>query len=201
MTTTAVALNGDQAIRGSTAADSLFLRDLQRRFSNQLGFLPGAALEEMRQSGRQFVGTENGEPAGYLTGWRRLKCQTAVAPIIQAAVAMDARRRRLGLALVEAFCQDAWVDGRLVVQCWCAADLEAVDFWDAAGFVQIGEREPGNARRRRLLLLRRPLPGCPDDVLRAPPRRAGHTASLVPPDRPTQWLLPFEAGPGLPDAR
>lgn len=201
MTTTAVTHVLNRAIRVATDADSLFLRSLQRKYSNQLGFLPGKALDEMRQCGRQFVGLENGEPAGYVTGWRRLKCQTAVAPIIQAAVAMDARRRRLGLALVEDFCCDAWVDGRQAVQCWCAADLEAVDFWAAAGFVQIAEREPLNARRRRLLLFRRPLPGCTDDVLRTPPRRAGHTASLVRPDRPTQWLLNFDGGCDVQDVR
>lgn len=199
MTTTAVTLASDQGIRTSTGADSLFVRDLQRRFSNQLGFLPGAALDEMRAGGRQFVGTENGEPAGYLTGWRRLKCQPLVAPIIQAAVCLDARRRKLGLALVDAYSQDAWVDGRLAVQCWCAADLEACDFWAAAGFVLVGEREPENARKRRLLLYRRPLPGCPEKLLREPPRRAGHTAALIRPDRPTQFMLPFDGGPGLPD--
>lgn len=188
-------------LRTAVAADRTFVASLQRRFSNQLGFLPTAAIDALIEERRVTLGIENGEPAGYLIARRRLRCQTFTAPIVQAAVCMDLRRRKLGMAMVEALCQDAWVDGRSVVQCWCREDLEACDFWNACGFVAVADRHPGNARNKRMILYRRPLPGCSDVTLRTVPANAGYRAKRIEPQRPSQWLLDFGDAltAGLPD--
>lgn len=189
-------------LRTAVARDRLFVADLQRKYANQLGFLPHAALDELVDGGRVLLALENGEPAGYLASRTHLRCQPSTAPIVQAAVCYDARRRALGTRLVEAVCQDAWVAGSTVVQCWCAENLDACDFWSACGFTAVADRDPKNARGRRLLLFRRALPGTPESVLTAVPRNAGWKAATIRPDRPSQLMLPFDGGldrVGLPD--
>lgn len=199
--TTAVALALGTTIRTATAADSLFVRDLQKKYSNQLGFLPFAAVDECIDGGCVRLATENNDPCGYVLARRRLRCAPHVCPIVQAAVCLDARRRRHGLALVEAVCQDAWVDGRTIVQCWCRDDLDAVDFWDAAGFDLIAERDPRSARGRPLLLFRKALPGCEPASLDVLPRRSGWTASFTHGGPSPQMMLPFDGGSDAPKRR
>jgi len=178
-------------LRTAVASDLTFVTSLQRKFSNQLGFLPTTAVDELIGKSRVLLGLENGEPAGYLIARPRLRCQPATAPIVQAAVCMDLRRRSLGMRMVEAVCQDAWVDGRSVVQCWCREDLEACDFWAACGFQPIADRHPNNARNKRMILYRRPLPGCDDATLTAVPRNAGWKGATIPTERPSQLMLPW----------
>lgn len=183
-------------IRVATPADRAYVASLQKRYANQLGFLPLAAIDILIEQRRVMVGRENGDPAGYVVARPRLRCMTAVAPIVQTAVSYDLRRRRLGTALVEAVCADAWVDGRLAVQCWCREDLEACEFWHAAGFMAVADRWPGNARRKRMILYRRPLPGCDDATLTTVPRNAGWKGATIRPDRPPQLMLPFAVDGG-----
>jgi hypothetical protein len=199
--TTAVASARDTSIRTASAADTLFLRKLQRTYSNQLGFLPDAAVAECVDGGCVRMALENGDPCGYVLARRRLRCAPHVVPIVQAAVCLDARRRHHGLALVDAVCQDAWVDGRLIVQCWCRADLDAVSFWAAAGFELIAERDPRSARGKPLLLYRRALPGCPSNLLDVVPRRSGWRASLTHGGPAPQYLLWGDGGPTLSDLK
>jgi hypothetical protein len=199
--TTAVRQPTTTTIRTATTADSLFVRSLQKRFSNQLGFLPNAAVDECIDGGCVRLATENDDPCGYVLSRRRLKCAPHVAPIVQAAVCLDARRRHHGLTLIESVCQDAWVDGKTIVQCWCRADLDAVDFWDAAGFDLVAERDPRSARGKPLLLFRRALPGCDPASLSVLPRRSGWKASLTNDGPSPQMMLFGHGGPGIPDVR
>ncbi len=67
---------------------------------------------------------------------------------------MDARRRHLGLSLVAAVVEDARVAGQVAVQAMCAADLESVEFWRAAGFQEIGRYAPVNTRQRQMICFR-----------------------------------------------
>jgi hypothetical protein len=98
---------------------------------------------------------ENGEPAGYILGRQKYRTRPELRPITQAAVAMDAQRRHLGMALVERVIKHA-VDARqLAVQAVCAEDLESNDFWRALNFELIGHHAPTNTRGRRLLVWRR----------------------------------------------
>lgn len=131
--------------------------ELQRKFSNQLGFLPSKALDFYIESRNTGIAIENGEPCGYVLGRPAFRYNPLMRPITQAAVFMDAQRRHHGLALIEAICRRAHAAKQLVVQASCAIDIEAVDFWMAAGFMPIGQHKLDNKRKREILVLRRAL--------------------------------------------
>lgn len=160
--------------------DVNFILSLMKRHSNALGFLPGQAIVQYAASGRILVTHENEEHAGYLLGRNALRYDPRIAPITQAAICMDARRRGLGLRLVDDYCEMSRLDGRSAVQCWCADDIDATSFWPEAGFVAIARRWPTNTRIRSLTLWRRPTTACvlAADLQRLPPL-AGYRASRV----------------------
>lgn len=144
-------------IRRARPADAKFLSHLQKKFSNQLGFLPTKALAWYIENLRVGVALENGEPCGYVLGRERFRFCPLMRPITQTAVAMDAQRRHHGLALVQAICKQAIDAKQLAVQAVCAEDLEANDFWLAAGFEAIDVTAPENARGRKLIIWRKQL--------------------------------------------
>jgi len=144
-------------IRTATQADLLFIRDLQRRFSNQIGFFPPAATQREIEWGHVFHAGLNEDDAGFLLVQPALGGQRTTAAIIQAAVRMDAQRQKIGLALVEAIASKAQAAGSTILQCFCRQDLEANLFWQAAGFDAIATRRGGNAHGENLILWRKPL--------------------------------------------
>lgn len=160
-------------IRRARPQDAKFLSHLQKTFSNELGFLPTAALQWYIEQQRVGVVLENGDPAGYVLGRPAYKYQPDMRPITQTAVAMDAQRRHLGLALIARVCQHA-VDARqLAVQAICAGDLIANEFWYSAGFESVALLTPGNARRRTLIVWRKQLTHVRPTWFTEPPPTAG----------------------------
>lgn len=164
-------------IRIATAADLTFVLHLQRKFSNQVGFLPTPAVEQYLAKTAITIATENGEPAGYLLGNHALSWQPLLRPITQAAVCFDAQRRRHGLQLIHTVEADAIAAGQLGLQANCREDLDANAFWRAAGFVAICRLKPDNARGRPVIVWRKPLTRKLPLWFAAPPLRAGHRAS------------------------
>ena len=75
----------------ATERDASFVLDLQKKFSDALGFLPAAAVRNYVESGRVLIGKENDDHAGYVLGRGALRYDPRIAPITQAAVRMDAR--------------------------------------------------------------------------------------------------------------
>lgn len=146
----------DTLIVGRPAHKKLVM-ELQRKFSNQLGFLPGKAIDFYLEGGHTGIALENGEPCGYVLGRPSFRFNRQIRPITQAAVFMDAQRRHHGLALVHAICRRAIAAGQLAVQCTCREDIEAVDFWTAAGFLPIASHFLDTARRKGLIVFRRCL--------------------------------------------
>jgi N-acetylglutamate synthase-like GNAT family acetyltransferase len=145
------------AVRIATSADASFVCDLQRRYSNELGFLPTMAVNWYIDNGRVLLRQLNGQEAGYLLGRSHLRCQPWVAPLTQTAISFDAQLRDLGRSLVEHAAVTAAADGRSILQAWCRVDLQANEFWRALGFTAVGIRRPNNQRQQPLLLWRRPL--------------------------------------------
>lgn len=164
-------------LRCGRVTDLAFLVALQKRCTDEVGFLPRAASVELLEAGGVVIGRENGDEAGALLWRPTMRCQPGTASIVQAAVAMDAQRRRLGLEMVGKVCQLV-APVACVVQCWCAADLESNEFWRSAGFELVACREPENRRNRRLNLWRIPLGECSRARLLELPRRAGYRAGL-----------------------
>ena len=141
----------------ATPADLLFIRDLQRRFSNQIGFFPTVATERELERGNVLTGTLNDDNAGFLLIRPALSCQPTTATIIQAAVRMDAQRWGVGLALVEQAASAAIARGQTILQASCRQSLEANLFWPAAGFVAVATRQGGNAHAEQIIIWRKPL--------------------------------------------
>lgn len=170
------------ALRRADKSDISFVLDLQRRFTGQLGFLPTAAITRYVEQTRVVLATENDEPAGYLLGSPYLRYQPLIRPITQAAVAMDAQRRHLGLRLVAQTVADATAAGQLAVQACCAEGLEANDFWHAAGFRPICYLRPDNTRKRSIICWRKIVAANIPTWIIDPPRIAGYRAARTNPE-------------------
>jgi N-acetylglutamate synthase-like GNAT family acetyltransferase len=149
--------SAEPIVRLATTADLSFILHLQRRFTNEVGFLPTAALEDWIDRRAVVLVEENAEPAGYAVVRPRVNSARWCRPVSQIAVAMDARRRHLGFALLAHVARHAQADLLEAIQCWTATDLEAVDFFKTAGFSIVATRSPQNVRRRSLHLMRASL--------------------------------------------
>lgn len=134
-----------------------YVVSLQRRFTEQLGFVPRAAVIQRLKSHQVLIALENGEPAGFLLGATAVSNALHIRPIYQAAVQMDAQRRRHGLELLDQLSTAALSHGQSMLQCFCRQELEANDFWRAAGFVKIALRDVNASRGEPCLLWRKPL--------------------------------------------
>lgn len=168
----------DKLIVGQPSHKKMVM-DLQKKFSNQLGFLPGKAIEFYLEAGHVGIALDNGEPCGYVLGRPRFRYEHSMRPITQAAVFLDAQRRHHGIALIEGVCRRAIAAGQLVVQCSCVEDIEAVDFWLAAGFYPTHMHTPDNARKRKIIVFRRALTETVPDYFFTPPPAAGHKGRLT----------------------
>lgn len=117
--------------------------DLAKKNYAAVSFIPQPRLEEYQKRGQLLIATENDEACGFLVygnGWPTLK-------IYQACVQYDARRRQAGLEMVERLKKIAIAEDR-DISLWCAQDLEANAFWEAAGFTLSATRKGGAYRGR-----------------------------------------------------
>jgi N-acetylglutamate synthase-like GNAT family acetyltransferase len=151
--------------------DFSYVEALARKFEFAVGFLPREAIRERLARDEVLLARENDEPAGYLLGARCLGNAKHVRPIFQACVQMDAQRRHHGLALLDQLTKEARLAGQAMIQCFCRQNLEANEFWRAAGFVPVALRDVGAVRGHPCILWRKPL------VIMTP-----ETLSFVPPN-------------------
>lgn len=165
--------------RPATPRDLLFVLDLQRKYSNQVGYLPTPAIERYLTDNDISIAVDNDTPAGYLLGKPTLRWQPLLAPITQAAVAMDAQRRHHGLNLLADLAAAAAARGQVGLQACCAVGVEANEFWHAAGFVPICHMTPDNARSREIICWRLPLTKRIPLWFAQPPARAGWHAKIA----------------------
>ena len=122
-----------------------YAADLAKKNSEALSFIPTPRLEQYHRDGQLLLATENDEPCGFVVfgcGWPLLK-------VFQACIQYDARRRHAGLELVSRL-RGIAEGNRQDIALWCADDLDANDFWRAAGFALVG-RKSGGVRRGRML--------------------------------------------------
>src|SRR3954465_15188873 len=105
------------AVRAATPADLAYVVKLQKAYGDALGFIPRAALAYKIERSRVHLALENGESAGYLHHG-----SMAASPevrVFQAAIQYDARRRHLGLALVDDLVSRATQAGARAVSLRC----------------------------------------------------------------------------------
>lgn len=142
-------------IRHATIADMPYIDSLQKKFSEQIAFLPRPALVWYLERQCVRIAIENGDPIGYvLSHWRLRWCPT-IRPIIQAAVQLDARRLGHASLMIELVSADALHAGQRAVQANCVEGPELDPFWVASGFLDLGYLPVTNVRRRNLRCWRR----------------------------------------------
>src|SRR4051794_2286503 len=129
---------GEGVVRAAPA-DLPYVVHLQKRHADALGFLPRAALAEKIGRGQVWLSLENGEPAGFL---HHGSLAVPEVRIFQAAVQYDARRRHLGLALVQSLAASAGGGGARGISVRCLAFPDPNRFWGAGGF-PVAEPGPG----------------------------------------------------------
>jgi hypothetical protein len=150
-------MENNVSIRRATLPDLKFIIDIQRRFTDQIGFLPKCKTEKSIYFGNVFLGNINGQEAGFLLYEPKLSCQPTTAIIVQAAIRMDAQRQTVGLHLVKNLCNLAYYNDSTVIQASCREDLEANIFWKAAGFTAIATRPGGKRRNFNIIIWRKQL--------------------------------------------
>jgi N-acetylglutamate synthase-like GNAT family acetyltransferase len=160
-------------IRTATSQDLAFIDDLQKKHAKAVAFRPRIALENYTNAGAITLALENDEPAGYLLANPQLRYQPEICPIFQAAVAMDAQRRHHGIALLATVAQAAKAAGKLVIQANCREELEANEFWNAAGFEPIAKIFHFAHRQRWLICWRLQLTTKRPTWFETPPAFAG----------------------------
>lgn len=143
-------------IKGS-AVHQKFIEHWMRKNYEAVGFLPGAAVQEYLDAGHCSIVNQNGQPAGYILHRAQLRSMRWVRPLTQIAVAFDARRNSAGRRLITSVAAAGKRAGAQALQAWVAEELEANEFFHAAGFVPIIARREENRRGRLLILWRLPL--------------------------------------------
>lgn len=147
----------DIRITTATEKDLSFIVELQRRFSNQLGFLPEMAIRDYLKHKLVLIARQNDWPAGYLLGHSTSRQRAALATIVQAAVPLDAQRQSIGSHLEAAWTTMVLRDGATDTSLRVREDLEATKFWRALGYHEVHRTDGTNARRRPVLTMQRPL--------------------------------------------
>lgn len=144
-------------IRIATLNDLAYLDGLQRRDKESVGFLPLHAIASHITAGRVHVATLNADPVAYVIAHPAARWQPALTSIYQACVQYDARRRHVGLALLDHVRQWVASGATVGVQANCAIGVEANEFWQGTGFTPICHFSTGNTRGRELVCWRLPL--------------------------------------------
>lgn len=135
------------------ARAAAYARSLADAHRTALGFLPAVAYQLAADAGRLYTARENDDPAGFLL----VGPFNRHAHVWQTCVQIDARRLAHATRLVNRLLHDAQDAGAHDLTLWCAEDLEANDFWLAAGFEPIGRRIRSKRRKRVQIGYRRTL--------------------------------------------
>lgn len=141
-------------IRLATLSDLSYINHLAGAESKSLGFIPKMAYESAitgEKTGKRWskvcndklwVCENNGDLVGFVYATMgRATTGIKMGKIAQIAIQEDARRIQRGLLLLEEAKRYGFEKGTLRWQCGCAEDLESNIFWQAMGWVKVGERK------------------------------------------------------------
>jgi N-acetylglutamate synthase-like GNAT family acetyltransferase len=143
-----------RTVRLAIPSDLTFLLDLQRHWSNNVGFLPRACFERYTNLGRILVVTENDTPAGYLS-WTCTP--SGLIRIPQVAVSPELLRTTIGTKLIRHVQRRAVQFHASVIRLTSRSDLSANEFWPTLGFRCTCIFTPCTTRNRPLLEWTLPL--------------------------------------------
>lgn len=129
------------SLRYATPADLTAIDALRKKDGSSLGFIPMAVYES--NAARAFIANRDRwrtqqllvcEDNDDLTGFVFASYAEQHAEIVQICIRQDARRMERALFLADYVEGVAARAGRTIVRARVAADIEAVLFWQAAGF-------------------------------------------------------------------
>jgi hypothetical protein len=143
------------AVRFAELKDLPYVVDLSKKESHCLGFIPKVAYEAAITgvkkgkrwsdvcNDRLFIIECNGDLVGFcLASFGRLNAKNRVGKVAQIVLQSDARKISRGRLLLDAVTKYALeMHGVNIFDCGCAEDLESNLFWQAMGWVRIGERK------------------------------------------------------------
>lgn len=135
-------------IRPATPQDLSYLLHLQKRFSNQIGYIPRAGYAGKIDNRQAWLILENDDPAGMLIATHRRDRRTHIT---QAAVDLDLQRSLHGARGLAYLAQAARFAGSVSFSCSVRCGLDAHAFWRACGFSPVRVRPGGKARRKDLI--------------------------------------------------
>lgn len=136
------------AIRLATLADLKYVEHLQRIWSNQVGFLPRAALTRYIDTRATLLICSNGQEAGYLS-WQLTK--KGLLRLMQLAVSPDLLRGKLGSDVVHYIERAARKGACSVIRFQTRIDLDANIFWNELGYKTTAVFQHPTARKRPLI--------------------------------------------------
>lgn len=146
--------NVKRQVRNATPADLAFLLDLQRKWSNNVGFLPRECFIRYTATRQILVVTENDCPAGYLS-WTY--SPSGLLRLPQVAVHPDLLRTTIGTKLLRHIMRAAQRHAASLIRLTSRSDLPANDFWPTLGFRCTAILTPRTTRNRPLLEWSLPL--------------------------------------------
>ena len=112
-------------------ADLMYVVDLQRKWSNAVGFLPASALDRYIENGQCLLIRENDVPAGYLI-WTARK-RDGLVRVIQVAVDPDLLRTTLGTKVMRHLERAAIRAECSIIRLKTRSDLNANLVWPTLG--------------------------------------------------------------------
>lgn len=140
--------DGQHQIKIANNRDLSYVIHLQKTWSNQVGFLPKAALQRYIDNRATLLVHLNGQHAGYLS-WQLTR--KGLLRIIQIAIDPELLRGQLGTALV-AYIEAAARRGSCsVIRCQTRIDLDVNLFANVRGYHPTAIFQSPTARRRPLI--------------------------------------------------
>lgn len=121
-----------RSIRIAKQTDVSFIVQLQKTWSNNVGFLPKCAFERYIEARQILAVTENGDLAGYLI-WTFRKDGLVRLP--QVAIEPELLRTTLGTRLMHRIESAARAGDCSVIRLTSRSDLHANTFWPELGFI------------------------------------------------------------------
>lgn len=143
-----------RAVRTATTADLAFVIDMQRRWSNALGFLPKCCHERYIDAGHVLVVTHNGQDAGFLNFTVTPK---GLVRLPQVAIHADLLRSSIGTLLLRQLTAAARRGHCEAIRLTSRSDLGCNLFWPTAGFRFTCLTRPASTRGFPLLEWTLPL--------------------------------------------
>lgn len=139
----------DRIVRIGLIRDLSYVVSLQKKWSNELGFLPRLGLRRFLKRRTALIVEERGLPAGYVLLYPN---EIGVGSIVQCAVDPEVLRTTIGTELVRRVTSMALERECFLLRLGCREDLPANEFWRTMGFHLGGVKRCANARGRRVLL-------------------------------------------------